>query len=165
MHEESWTRTGLLAKTPAYWLSLSESIAASGGEDLVVLALDGEGETLAGVTCHVYQGRAIYWSGCSSAQGLRARANPLCLHGAIAACRRHGASKFEIGRFRAGETSEKVRAIDSYKSQFGGELVTITSFGTAPGLALRARTARANATFAARRRLALAIARARARSR
>lgn len=164
LHEESWTRTGLLAKTAEYWLSLSESIAASGGEDLVVLALDADGEPLAGVTCHVYQGRAIYWSGCSSAQGLRARANPLCLHGAIAACRQVGADKFEIGRFRAGETSEKVRAIDNYKAQFGGELVRITQFATTPGLALRARTARANVVFAARRRVAVEIARARARA-
>jgi hypothetical protein len=164
LHEESWRRTGLLAKAPKYWPSLSESIAAGGGEDLVVLALDGQGEPLAGVTCHVYQGRAIYWSGCSSAQGLNARANPLCLHGAIAACRQLGAHKFEIGRFRAGETSQKVRAIDNYKAQFGGELVRITAFSTAPRLALRARTARANATFAARRQLAVALARARARA-
>ncbi len=165
VHEESWKRTGLIAKTPQYWLSLSESIAAGGGEDLVVLALGDDGEPLAGVTCHVYQGRAIYWSGCSSAEGLRARANPLCLHGAIAACRQIGAQKFEVGRFHAAESSQKTRAIDDYKAQFGGELVRITSFATAPGLALRARTARANATFAARRRLAVAIARARARSR
>jgi hypothetical protein len=164
LHEESWKRTGLLAKTPEYWLSLSETIAAGGGEDLVVLALADDGEPLAGVICHVYQGRAIYWSGCSSAKGLSARANPLCLHGAIAACRQVGASKFEIGRFRAGETSPKVRAIDDYKSQFGGELVRITAFATAPGLALRARTARANAAFEARRRLAVEIARARARA-
>ena len=164
LHEESWKRTGLIAKTPAYWLSLSDSIAASGGEDLVVLTLDSDGEPLAGVICHVYQGRAIYWSGCSSAQGLRQRANPLCLHGAIAACRRSGASKFEVGRFHARESSEKVRAIDDYKAQFGGELVRVTSFATVPGLVLRARTARANATFAARRRLAVEIARARARA-
>lgn len=164
MHEESWGRTGLVAKLPEYWLNLSESITAAGGEDLVVLVLDAGGEPLAGVLCHVYQSRAIYWSGCSSADGLRSRANPLCLHGAIAASRLHGAGTFELGRARADEASRKERAITDYKAQFGGELVRITSFATTPGLALRARTARANAAFAARRGLAVEIARVRARA-
>jgi hypothetical protein len=163
LHEESWGRTGLLPKLPEYWLNLSESITASGGEDLVVLVLDREGDPLAGVLCHAYQSRAIYWSGCSSANGLRSRANPLCLHGAIAACRQLGVHTFELGRSRADETSEKERAITDYKAQFGGGLVRITAFASVPGVAVRVRTARANATFEARRRFALALTRARTR--
>lgn len=164
LHEESWGRTGLLAKPPGYWSALSAAVVASGGEDLVVFVLDADGEPLAGVICHAYRGRAIYWSGCSSAAGLRFRANPLCLHGAIAACRTLGVGTFELGRAFAGERSEKVRAINDYKAQFGGELSRMTSFATVPGLGLRMRTARANATFAARRRVALALARAHRRS-
>jgi hypothetical protein len=162
LHEESWGRTGLLAKSPKHWSGLSEAIAASGGEDLVVLALDGDGEPLAGVVCHVYQSRAIYWSGCSSAAGLGARANPLCLHGAIAACRRQGARVFELGRFRADERSSKERAISDYKAQFGGSLVRVSSFASSPGMLVRARTARADAAFEARRRLSVALGRAKA---
>lgn len=163
LHEESWRRTGLLPKPPGYWSSLSEAVTASGGEDLVVLVLDPGGEPLAGVLCHAYESRAIYWSGCSSAGGLRAHANPLCLHGAIAACRQLGVHTFELGRFRADETSEKQRAITEYKTQFGGELVRITTFASSAGVALRARSARASAAFEARRRLSVAIGRARAR--
>ncbi len=163
LHEESWTRTGLLAKLPDYWLNLSESIAASGGDDLVVLALDREGTPLAGAICHAYQSRAIYWSGCSSAVGLSSRANPLCLHGAIAACRQHGVRTFELGRARADESSAKERRITDYKAQFGGSLVRITSFCSTPDLLARARTARAATISEGRRRLAVALGRVRAR--
>jgi len=165
LHQESWTRTGLIPKTLEYWLEFSEAITASGGEDLVVLALGPGGEPLAGVVCHAYQSRAIYWSGCSTADGLSSRANPLCLHGAIAACRQVGVRTFELGRFRADETSKKQRAITAYKAQFGGELTRITTFAPVPGVAVRARAARATAVFEARRQLAIAAGRVRARTR
>lgn len=161
LHEESWRRTGLLPKPPGYWPRMSEAVAASGGEDLVVLVLDAGGEPLAGVLCHAYRSRAIYWSGCSSASGLSSRANPLCLHGAIVACRRQGVDVFELGRARAGENSSKERRVNSYKAQFGGSLVRVTCFSSTPGLLARARAARADATFEARRRLAVALARVR----
>ncbi len=162
LHEESWRRTGLLPKLPGYWPQMSEAVTASGGEDLVVLVLDAGGEPLAGVLCHAYQSRAIYWSGCSSASGLSSRANPLCLHGAIAACRRQGVDVFELGRARAGERSSKERRVNSYKAQFGGSLVRVTCFSPIPGLVARARAVRADAVFEGRRRLAVALARARA---
>jgi hypothetical protein len=165
LHEESWRRTGLLPKLPGYWTAMSETVAESGGEDLVVLVLDGKGNPLAGVLCHAYQSRAIYWSGCSSPAGLDSRANPLCLHAAIAACRRQGVDTFELGRFRADETSRKERNVTSYKAQFGGRLVRITSFSSTPGMLVRARIARASAVSEGRRRVALALVRARARSR
>ncbi len=162
LHEESWRRTGLLPKPPSYWPRMSEAVTASGGEDLVVLVLDGNGEPLAGVLCHAYQSRAIYWSGCGSARGLSSRANPLCLHGAIAACRRQGVDVFELGRARADESSSKERRVNSYKAQFGGSLVRITSFSSTPNLRARARAARASAVFEGKRRLAVALTRARA---
>jgi hypothetical protein len=161
LHEESWIRTGLLPKPPGYWPRMSEAVTASGGEDLVVLVLDSGGEPLAGVLCHAYQSRAIYWSGCSSSSGLSSRANPLCLHGAIAACRREGVDVFELGRARAGESSIKERRVNSYKAQFGGSLVRVTCFSSTPGLLARARAVRAGAVFEARRRAAVALARAR----
>ena len=164
VHEESWTRTGLIPKHPDYWLTLSEAITAGGGDDLVVLVLDPGGEAVAGVLCHAYQSRAIYWSGCSTATGLRSRANPLCLHGAIAACRQLGVRTFELGRFRADEPSKKERSITDYKAQFGGELVRITTFAPAPSVPVRVRAARATAAFEARRRLALTAGRVRART-
>lgn len=163
VHRESWTRTGLVPKRPGYWTSLSESVTASGGEDLIVLVMDPDGKPLAGVLCHTYQSRAIYWSGCSVENGLRSRANPLCLHGAIAACRQLGVRTFEVGRFRAGETSKKLRAVTAYQAQFGGELVRITTFTSACGVTVRARAASAAALFEARRRLAVELGRARAR--
>jgi hypothetical protein len=163
LHEESWTRTGLRPKPPGYWPRHSQAVTASGGEDLVVLVVDADGKTLAGVVCHAYQSRAIYWSGCSSERGLSARANPLCLHGAIAACRKLGVRTFELGRFRADEPSEKQRAITLYKAQFGGELVRVTTFASAGDMVARARAARAEATYETRRRLAVALSRARAR--
>ncbi|HEX4115909.1 MAG TPA: GNAT family N-acetyltransferase [Solirubrobacteraceae bacterium] len=162
LHEESWRRTGLLAKPRHYWPQMSEALAASGGEDLVVLVLDGDGEPLAGVLCHIYQSRAIYWSGCSSSRGLSSRANPLCLHGAIAACRRQGVGVFELGRARADESSSKERRVNSYKAQFGGSLVRVTCFSSTPSLLARARAARSEAVFESKRRLAVALARTRA---
>lgn len=165
LHEQSWRRTGLLPKLPGYWTAMSETVAESGGEDLVVLALSGKGDPLAGVLCHAYQSRAIYWSGCSSPAGLDSRANPLCLHAAIVACRRLGVDTFELGRFRADETSRKERNVTSYKAQFGGSLVRITSFSSTPGMLVRARVARSSAVSEGRRRVAVALVRARARSR
>jgi Acetyltransferase (GNAT) domain len=162
LHEESWRRTGLVPKLPGYFLELSESMAAGGGEDLVVLALDPNGNPVAGVLCHAYQERAIYWSGCSSESGQRSRANPLCLHGAIVACRNVGVRTFELGRCRADETSKKERAITDYKAQFGGRLVRLSAFTSTPGVAVRMRTARATAVFEARRQVAMAVGRARA---
>ncbi len=162
VHRESWARTGLVPKAPGYWPSLSESVTASGGEDLVVLVLDPGGAPVAGVLCHAYQSRAIYWSGCSTQKGLRSRANPLCLHGAIAACRKLGVHRFEIGRFRADERSKKQRAVTAYQAQFGGELTRITTFTLVSGVAVRARAAAAAALFEAGRRLTVARARARA---
>jgi hypothetical protein len=163
LHEASWRRTGLLPKAPDYWTDLSQAITLAGGEDLVVLVMDSEGVPLAGVLCHIYRSRAIYWSGCSSANGLSSRANPLCLHGAIAACRRQRVRTFELGRFRADETSAKERGITDYKAQFGGGLVHITSFASTPGLIARVRAVRAAAVFEARRRFAVALGRVRAR--
>jgi Acetyltransferase (GNAT) domain len=160
VHVESWRRTGLLPKTPDHWRELSEAIAASGGEDLIVLVLDSEGEPLAGVVCHAYQSRAIYWSGCSSRAGMSSRANSLCLHGAIVAARRQGVRTFELGRFSSGETSRKERSVTAYKSQFGGSLVRITSFSSAPGVVARTRAARAEAISEGKRRLSVALGRA-----
>jgi GNAT acetyltransferase-like protein len=165
LHEESWARTGLLPKPPGHWRRLGEAIAAAGGEDVVALALGPGGEPLAGVICHLYRGRAIYWSGCSSAGGLALEANPLCLHGAILACRRRGAHTFELGRFRADEPSAKERAVTHYKAQFGGTLVRVASFSSKPNLLGRARAAQAGALFEAKRRIALARARAAERAR
>jgi hypothetical protein len=163
LHEESWTRTGLLTKPPGHWTALSEAIVASGGQDTVVLVLDANGTPLAGVICHSYQSRAIYWSGCGSTAGLRERANPLCLHGAILACRHHGVGTFELGRFHADERSAKERAIADYKAQFGGDLVRVTTFSSNPSMRARMRTVRADAVFEARRRFSLTLGRARAR--
>jgi hypothetical protein len=165
VHESSWARTGLLPKPRDYWPALSAAVTEGGGEDLVVLVLDGDGEALAGVVCHAYGERAIYWSGCSTARGLRLRANPLCLHGAIAACRHRGVRTFELGRFRADEPSSKERRVSHYKAQFGGSLVPVTAFSSTPSLAARARAARAGALGEGRRRLAVEIARARVRRR
>jgi hypothetical protein len=163
VHEQSWRRTGLLPKLSGYWPALSDAVTVGGGEDLVVLVLDRDGKPLAGVVCHAYRSRAIYWSGCSTADGLRMRANPLCLHGAIAACRHRGVSTFELGRFRADETSQKQRDVARYKAQFGGQLVRITSFSSTPHALARARAARARAVAEGKRRLAMALGRARAR--
>ncbi|HEX3693110.1 MAG TPA: GNAT family N-acetyltransferase [Solirubrobacteraceae bacterium] len=163
VHEQSWTRTGLLPKPHGYLPALGDAVTASGGEDLVVLVLDRDGEPLAGVLCHAYRSRAIYWSGCSTVGGLRLRANPLCLHGAIAACRKQGVSTFELGRFRAGETSPKQRDVARYKAQFGGYLVRVTAFSSTPHALARARTAQARAIEEGKRRLSVALGRARAK--
>lgn len=163
VHEQSWTRTGLLPKPRDHWPQLSSAVTVAGGEDLIVLVRDRDGEALAGVVCHAYQARAIYWSGCSTPTGLSLRANPLCLHGAIAACRHSGVRTFELGRFHADERSQKECNVTGYKAQFGGFLVHIASFSSRPGLAARARAARAGAIAEGRRRLAVALGRVRAR--
>jgi hypothetical protein len=165
VHRESWTRTGLLPKPPGYWPRMSEAIAAAGGEDLVVLALDPDGEALAGVLCHAYRERAIYWSGCTTAAGLERQANPLCMHGAIVACRRQGVRTYELGRFRAEEKSAKERNVTNYKSHFGSTLVRVTSFSSAPTMPARARAAYAGVLHEARRRFSVELGRARDRRR
>jgi hypothetical protein len=123
LHGQSWERTGLTAHTSEYWRMLSPAVAEGGGVDVVVIVRAGEAP-IAGVTCHIYQQQAIYWSGGSTPEGLAKRANPLALHAGISLCRRLGAEWFEVGRFAAHE-SDKLRAIAHYKSQFGGSVVRV----------------------------------------
>jgi hypothetical protein len=132
LHRESWSRTGLTPHERDYWIALARAILDGGGRDLIVEARDGDGTLLAAVTCHLFGARALYWAGASSEAGLRARANPLCLHGAIQACRQLGVRHFELGRIDARESSPKELAITRYKAQFGGALVRVAAFQTRP---------------------------------
>lgn len=134
LHRESWQRTGMTPHQPEYWTALAGAVLDAGGRDMVVYARDGDGTALAAVTCHLHAGRALYWAGASSEAGLRSRANPLCLHAAIQACRQLSVRHFELGRFDARESSEKELAITRYKAQFGGYLVPIAGFQTQPPL-------------------------------
>lgn len=128
LHRASWQRTGMPPHDERYWSALSRAVIAGGGRDLLAYVRDRDGAPAAAVVCHIRDGHALYWAGCSSEQGLRANANPLCLHAAIQACRAIGVRRFELGRFFAREPSEKERAITRYKAQFGGELVHIVGF-------------------------------------
>ncbi len=130
LHRESWLRTGMTPHTPEFWRALARAILGAGGRDLVIFARDGDGMAMAAVLCHLQAGRALYWAGASSAVGQGLRANPLCLHAAIQACRQLGVRHFELGRFHARERSRKELAITSYKAQFGGELVPVGGFNT-----------------------------------
>jgi hypothetical protein len=132
LHRESWQRTGMTPHRPEYWTALARAILGGGGRDMVVYARDADGAALAAVTCHLRAGKALYWAGASSESGLRSRANPLCLHAAIQACRQLGVQHFELGRFHAREPSQKELAITSYKAQFGGDLVRVGGFQTQP---------------------------------
>jgi len=132
LHQESWTRTGLEPHTFEYLLDLSRVIESSGGQDLVVVASDERGHDVAAVNCHLYEGRAIYWAGASTQDGLRLRANPLCLHAAISVAAATGAQVLELGRFRPMEPAAKELSITKYKAQFGGEIVRLTSFRSRP---------------------------------
>lgn len=132
LHAESWRRTGMTPHPLEYWTALARAILDSGGRDMVVCAREQEGRPVAAVICHLRGDRALYWAGASSEQGLATRANPLCLHAAIQACRQLGVRHFELGRFNARETSPKEIAITRYKAQFGGDLVRIGGFRTRP---------------------------------
>ena len=134
LHRVSWDRTGMQPHDDDYWHSLSQAVIDAGGRDIVVYVRNHAGQAVAGVVCHAYNGAALYWAGCSSEEGLRLRANPLCLHAAIQACRQSDVRRFELGRFRAREPSEKERAVTRYKAQFGGELVRIVGFEAGSGL-------------------------------
>ncbi len=132
LHRESWQRTGMTPHPREYWSALTRAILDGGGRDIVVYVRSGEGTALAAVSCHTRDGRALYWAGASSKEGLRLRANPLCLHAAIQVCRQLGVHHFELGRFDAREPSAKELAVTHYKAQFGGELVRISGFQTRP---------------------------------
>lgn len=132
LHRESWIRTGMTPHRLEYWTALARAIVDGGGRDVAVCARDADGTALAAVTCHLRGDRALYWAGASSERGLAMRANPLCLHAAIQACRQLGARHFELGRFNAHETSGKELAITQYKAQFGGTLVRVGGFWRRP---------------------------------
>lgn len=136
LHAPSWSRTGMQPHAAEYWYTLSHAIQAGGGRDLVVVVRDAGGAAVAGVTCHIFGSRAIYWSGCSLPEGLRLKANPLCLHAAMTLCGRAGATVFELGRFDPAESSEKERAVTAYKAQFKGSLVRVINFVRAPAAAV-----------------------------
>jgi hypothetical protein len=152
LHRESWQRTGMTPHGVEYWGALVRAIVDGGGRDLVVFARDADGAALAAVTCHLGDGAALYWAGASSESGRRLRANPLCLHAAIQACRQLGVWRFELGRFDARDASAKEQAIDRYKAQFGGELVRVHGFQTEPRGARALSALRARARGAAGRR-------------
>jgi Acetyltransferase (GNAT) domain len=134
LHAESWRRTGMTPHRLEYWTALARTIVDGGGRDMVVCARDADGTALAAVTCHLRGDRAVYWAGASSERGLAARANPLCLHAAIQACRQLGVRHFELGRFDSCESSPKELAITCYKAQFGGALVRLVGFQTQPSI-------------------------------
>jgi hypothetical protein len=132
LHTESWRRTGMVPHPVEYWTALARAIVDGGGRDMVICARDGDGVALAAVACHLRGDRALYCAGASIERGLAVRANPLCLHAAIQACRQLGVRHFELGRFDAHESSRKELAITRYKSQFGGGLVRIAGFRKHP---------------------------------
>jgi Acetyltransferase (GNAT) domain len=132
LHRESWGRTGMTPHRLEYWTALARAIVDGGGRDMVICAREADGTAVAAVTCHLHDDRALYWAGASSERGLAARANPLCLHAAIQACRQLGVRHFELGRFDARESSQKELAITRYKAQFGGVLVRIGGLRTRP---------------------------------
>jgi ribosomal protein S18 acetylase RimI-like enzyme len=132
LHAESWRRTGMTPHRLEYWTALARAILDGGGKDMVVCAREDDGRAVAAVTCHLRGDRALYWAGASNERGLAARANPLCLHAAIQACRQLGVRHFELGRFDARELSPKEIAITRYKAQFGGDLVRVGGFRTRP---------------------------------
>jgi hypothetical protein len=134
IHHASWRRTGLNPHEDKYWSALSEAVIGGGGRVLIVYVDDRNGTPAAAVVCHVRDAHALYWAGCSTEEGLRANANPLCLHAAIQACRALGVRRFELGRFFAPEPSDKERAVSHYKAQFGGELVRVVGFESGSGL-------------------------------
>jgi hypothetical protein len=135
LHTESWRRTGMKPHRLEYWTALARAVLDGGGRDMMVCAREEDGRAVAGVICHLHGDRALYWAGASSERGLAARANPLCLHAAIQACRQLGARHFELGRFNARESSPKEIAITRYKAQFGGDLLRIGGLRTQPSTA------------------------------
>jgi hypothetical protein len=140
LHLETWARSDQMGHSLEYWLGLSAGVSdASGAEDLVTVVKDLGGNAIAGTVCHLYRGRAIYWSGCSATSAKASGANPLCLHAAITCCARLGIRAFEMGRFRAREMSAKELAITQYKRQFGGQLVRVVNFRATAGLRTRTR--------------------------
>lgn len=147
LHRASWERTGMPPHAEPYWAALSRAVLGGGGRDLITYVRDPDGAPAAAVVCHVRDGHALYWAGCSSEAGMRANANPLCLHAAIQACQAIGVRRFELGRFVVREPSEKERAITKYKAQFGGELVRIVGFegGSGPLAILLEQLARVRA--------------------
>jgi hypothetical protein len=155
LHRRSWTRTGMVPHPAAYWLALSRAVVDGGGRDMLVTVRDAGGEALATVSCHLRGRSALYWAGASSEAGLKRRANPLCLHAAIRACAQLGVRHFELGRFDARERDPKELSVTRYKRQFGGELVRVVGFQTAPPLAALVRGRARGVT----RRLAEALGR------
>ena len=124
LHEESWKRTGMTPHTSDYLHALSIAISSGGASDIGIIA-SRDGCTLAAVNVHVFGEQSLYWSGCSSTDGMKLNANPLALLAGIIEARRAGASSFELGRFNVRERSSKELAITKYKSQFGGTLYPI----------------------------------------
>jgi Acetyltransferase (GNAT) domain len=128
IHAASWQRTGMRPHGIDYLLELEKAVREGGGRDVLVFARAPSGVAVAAVSCHVYGGRAIYWSGCSLPEALGLRANPLCLHAAIQAVRRLGVRTFETGRFSAGESDPKEVSVTQYKAQFGGDVQRVLNF-------------------------------------
>jgi hypothetical protein len=133
LHRISWDRTGMQPHDGRYWEALSRAVINGGGRDVIVYVRDQADRAIAAVVCHAHEGHALYWAGCSSEDGLRMRANPMCLHAAIQACQQLGVRHFELGRFNAREPSDKERKVTQYKAQFGGDLVRVVGFETGSG--------------------------------
>ena len=124
IHESSWTRTGMKPHSRSYFESLSTGIASSEGDDIGVVVYLGD-QPIAAVNVHNFEGRSVYWSGCSTEIGKEMNGNPLALLGGMVAAQMKGAKLFELGRFYPSEKSDKEIAITAYKRQFGGQIHSV----------------------------------------
>ena len=135
VHVESWKRTGMQPHPFEYWTALARTVLDGGGRDLVVVARDADGQALAGVTCHLRNGRALHWSGVTREPGLRSGQS------ALPSARRSrrvvelGSPTFRAAKVTARERKAKELAIMRYKAQFRGGLVRVGGFQTEPPVA------------------------------
>lgn len=118
LHQESWSRTGLVPHPYRYFEDMSDSLRST--DSLKLFFAVYEGRTVAAIMIHVFKEGAFYWGGCSSGDSLTLRPNNFLLWNVVRWAKNRGCRFFEIGQFYPHPTASlKEYNVGKFKTQFG----------------------------------------------
>jgi hypothetical protein len=120
LHVQTYARTGATPHPKAYF----ELIARLGSERYAVLWVcrNPTGGPVAFHNCGRFGNNSLYWTGCSTAEGLKVGANHFLFWSALLGAKQDGCSFYEIGEAFPNARSGKLKGLTDFKRMFGGSL-------------------------------------------
>lgn len=120
MHTATYERTGAKPHPKAYFKKMHEFLQPHFVEMFVA---EQDGKILAADNIALFRGRALYWTGASTEEGMKSNANKLLQWHAIQWCMSNGIEYYESGEaFPDAEKGTKLAGLTFFKKHFGGKL-------------------------------------------